>query len=100
MIDDTLRNRRINRLKLIVSALDVPSRWVGLATAWLVVPLVGGPVYGTVMRYGLNAPPIWTYDITHMLYGPLFMLGAACALQCDEHVRADFSTNSCLRAGN
>lgn len=87
---DTLRDRRINRLKSIVSALDMPSRWVGLAAAWLILPLVGVLVYGVVMRYGLNKPPIWTYDITYMLYGSLFMLGAAYTLQVDEHVRADF----------
>ena len=89
-VTDTLRDRRINRLKLTVSALDVPSRWVGPATAWLIVSLVGVLVYGAVMRYGLDAPPIWAYDITYMLCGSLFMLGAAYTLQCDEHVRADF----------
>jgi hypothetical protein len=54
------------------------------------MPWVGGPVYGIVMRHGLNAPPIWACDLTYMLYGPLFMLGAAYTLQCDKHVRADF----------
>lgn len=87
---DILRDRSLKRVEVIVSALDIPSRWVGLVTAWLILPLVGVLVYGVIMRYGLNAPPIWTYDITYMLYGAQFMLGAAYTLQRDEHVRADF----------
>lgn len=87
---DALGDSRNKPLEVVVSVLDFPTRWVGLGTAWLILPLVGVLVYGVIMRYALNAPPIWTYDITYMLYGSHFMLGAAYTLQCDEHVRADF----------
>ncbi len=46
-------------------------------------------MYDTGARYLFNAPTIWSYDISSMLYGTLFMLGAAWTLQREEHVRID-----------
>ena len=34
--------------------------------------------------------PIWAFDVTYMLYGALFMLGAAYALHKGAHIRTDF----------
>lgn len=81
------------RLRLVVAALDVPGRWVGKTAAWLIVPMVGVLVYEVISRYVFDSPTIWAYDITYMLYGALFMLGAAYTLQRDAHVRADFFYN-------
>lgn len=81
------------RLRTVVAWLDVPGRWVGKAAAWLIVPLIGALVYEVVARYGFNRPTMWAYDITFMLYGAMFMLGAAYTLGRDSHVRADFLFN-------
>ena len=43
-----------------------------------------------VARYGFNAPTIWSYDVTYMLYATIFMLGAAYALHKGAHIRTDF----------
>ena len=40
-------------------------------------------------RYVFNAPTEWSYDISYMLYGAAFMLGAAYTLLLDEHVRIE-----------
>ena len=40
-------------------------------------------------RYLFNAPTNWAYDMTFMLYGTFFMLGAAFTLQRKGHVRTD-----------
>lgn len=82
--------RRAESLKPIIAVLDLPAHWVGKAAAWLIVPLVGVLVYEVFMRYVLNSPTIWAYDLTYMFYGSIFMLGAAYALGRDAHVRADF----------
>ena len=37
-----------------------------------------------------NAPTIWSFDVTYMLYGTIFMLGAAYALHKGAHIRTDF----------
>ena len=42
-----------------------------------------------IARYVFNAPTIWAFDVTYMLYGALFMLGAAYALHKGAHVRTD-----------
>ena len=46
--------------------------------------------YEVAARYLFNAPTIWAFDVTYMLYGTLFMLGAAYALHKGAHIRTDF----------
>lgn len=63
---------------------------VGLAVAWLNVPLVMAVAYEVIARYFFHAPTIWAYDVTYMLYAAVFMLGAAYALHKGAHIRTDF----------
>jgi TRAP-type mannitol/chloroaromatic compound transport system permease small subunit len=69
--------------------IDRLSIGTGKAASWIVPVLVLELVYDTAARYLFNAPTIWSYDISYMLYGTLFMLGAAWTLQQEEHVRID-----------
>jgi TRAP-type mannitol/chloroaromatic compound transport system permease small subunit len=62
----------------------------GTLVSWLSVPLVAAVAYEVIARYAFNAPTIWVYDTTYMLYGTLFMLGAAYALHKGAHIRTDF----------
>jgi TRAP-type mannitol/chloroaromatic compound transport system permease small subunit len=62
----------------------------GTLVSWLSVPLVAAVAYEVVARYMFNAPTIWAFDTTYMLYGTLFMLGAAYALHKGAHIRTDF----------
>jgi TRAP-type mannitol/chloroaromatic compound transport system permease small subunit len=57
------------------------------------MPLILGVTYEVVARYLLNAPTVWAYDLAYMLYGSIFMLGAAYALRHGAHVRTDFLYN-------
>ena len=61
----------------------------GSVVAWLIAPMVLSLCYEVVARYLFNAPTIWAYDMTFMLYGSFFMLGAAFTLQRRGHVRTD-----------
>lgn len=70
--------------------VDRASRWVGRVVAWLVVPLMLAMIYEVVARSLFRAPTIWAYDVSRMLYGAFFMLGAAYALAKGVHIRADF----------
>ena len=67
--------------------VDSLSTWTGKAVAWLSLLLIGELVYDTVARYVFNAPTEWSYDVSYMLYGTFFMIGAAYTLLQDEHVR-------------
>jgi TRAP-type mannitol/chloroaromatic compound transport system permease small subunit len=70
-------------------ALDPIAIWSGRISAWLIVPMVLSLSYEVVARYLFNAPTLWAYDMTFMLYGSFFMLGAAFTLQRKGHIRTD-----------
>ena len=73
-----------------IRVLEFPSVLIAKLGAWLILPMTGALVYEVVSRYIFDSPTIWAYDITYMLSGTLFMLGAAYALRNGSHVRADF----------
>ena len=77
-------------MALIVLVVDTLNLWVGRTVAWLVLPLMAAMVYEITARYLFAAPTVWAYDTSRMLYGAMFMLGAAYALSRGVHIRADF----------
>jgi TRAP-type mannitol/chloroaromatic compound transport system permease small subunit len=76
-------------LLAVIRTVDRFTDWTGTAVSWLSVPLVAAVAYEVVARYVFHAPTIWAYDVTYMLYGTLFMLGAAYALHKGAHIRTD-----------
>ena len=76
----------IRTVRVIDKFTDTTGVWV----AWLNVPLVLAVSYEVIARYLFNAPTIWSFDVTYMLYGTIFMLGAAYALHKGAHIRTDF----------
>jgi TRAP-type mannitol/chloroaromatic compound transport system permease small subunit len=73
-----------------IALLELPGSIVAKLAAWVILPMVGALVYEVVSRYIFDRPTVWAYDITYMMSGALFMLGAAYALRNGSHVRADF----------
>ena len=73
----------------IIRTIDAFTDWTGKAVAWLILPLSLGLAYEVIARYGFDAPTIWAYDMSYMLYGTLFMLGAHYALLKGAHIRTD-----------
>ncbi len=78
------------KLIKVVRAIDKFTDTTGGWIAWLSVPLVLAVSYEVFARYLFNAPTIWSFDVTYMLDGTLFMLGAAYALHKGAHIRTDF----------
>ena len=76
----------IRLVRIIDRFTDTTGTWV----AWLNVPLVGVVAWEVFARYLFNAPTIWSFELTYMLYGTIFMLGAAYALHKGAHIRTDF----------
>ena len=74
----------------IIVTIDTISLWTGGVVAWLTLPLMLVIVYEVTARYLFTAPTRWAYDISRMLYGAMFVLGAAYALSKGVHIRADF----------
>ena len=72
-----------------IAVIDTFSEWTGKAVAWTMVPLFLGLTYEVISRYLFNAPTDWAFDVTYMLYGSQFMLGAAYTLMKGGHIRTD-----------
>src|SRR5688572_12275126 len=73
-----------------VRIIDKFTDTTGTAVAWLSMPLVLIVSYEVFARYAFNSPTVWSFDMTYMLYGTIFMLGAAYALHKGAHIRTDF----------
>jgi len=98
----------------VIGFIDTMNDWVGKVVALLLIPLCAAMVYEVIVRkFGSSptmwyqeivrlwtnpdspslispAPTLWAYDISRMLYGAMFMLGAGYALSRGVHIRADF----------
>jgi TRAP-type mannitol/chloroaromatic compound transport system permease small subunit len=77
-------------LLTVIRFIDQFTDRTGTIISWLSVPLVAAVTYEVFARYIFHAPTIWSFDVTYMLYGTLFMLGAAYALHKGAHIRTDF----------
>lgn len=77
------------RLERAIHAIDGISEWSGRIFAWLILPLMAVMVYEVAIRY-LWEPTQWAFDTSYMLYGAMFMLGAAYTLRRGAHIRTDF----------
>ena len=73
-----------------IRVIDVFSKAVGHAFAWCVLVLTASTCYEVFMRYVLNNPTVWAFDMSYMLYGALFMMSGAYAVSRNSHVRGDF----------
>jgi TRAP-type mannitol/chloroaromatic compound transport system permease small subunit len=76
----------INRF---IYGVDQLSKTVGHAFAWLIVVLMLGTCYEVFVRYALNNPTSWAFDMSYILYGGLFMMAGAYTLSRNGHVRGD-----------
>ncbi|PCI87626.1 MAG: C4-dicarboxylate ABC transporter substrate-binding protein [Hyphomicrobiales bacterium] len=85
-------------MQKILNTLDKISIILGGVAQFIVILLITSMIYEVVARYGFNQPTLWAFDISYMLNGTIFLLGAAYTLRNDAHVRIDFlSTKLSLR---
>jgi TRAP-type mannitol/chloroaromatic compound transport system permease small subunit len=73
-----------------IRKIDTFSKSIGHAFAWCVLVLAASTCYEVFMRYVLNNPTVWAFDISYMMYGTLFMMSGAYAVSRNSHVRGDF----------
>jgi len=72
-----------------VHAIEELSLWVGRAFAWCIMLLTLAVTYEVFVRYVLNAPTVWSFDVMVQMYGALFLMAGPYALAQDTHVRGD-----------
>lgn len=73
----------------VLRAIDRLSEYVGKAASFLVALMTLGICYDVFVRYVLNAPTSWAFEVTYMIYGVYAMLGAAYCHYLRGHVRMD-----------
>lgn len=76
-------------MKQFILVIDMLSMWVGKAFAWCILVLTLAYTYEVFVRYVLNDPTAWAFDMSYIMYGTLFMMGGAYTLSRDGHVRGD-----------
>ena len=72
-----------------IYAIDQLSKTVGHAFAWCGLVLTLGTCYEVFVRYVLNDPTSWAFDLSYLMYGGLFFMAGAYTLSRGGHVRAD-----------
>lgn len=73
----------------IIHAIESLSIWTGRAFGWCIIILTLSVVYEVFVRYVLNSPTVWAFDMMVQMYGALFLMAGPYALAQDTHVRAD-----------
>jgi len=76
-------------LNRFIYAVDQFSKSVGHAFAWCIVTLTLGTCYEVFVRYVLNNPTSWAFDMSYLMYGAVFYMAGAYTLSRGGHVRAD-----------
>lgn len=76
-------------IQTLLCGIDQLSKSVGHAFAWCIVILTLGTSYEVFVRYVLNDPTSWAFDMSYILYGGLFLMSGAYALSRGAHVRGD-----------
>ena len=60
-----------------IEFIDSKMLITGKVFAWLTVFLIYAMIHEVIGRHFFNRPTLWSFDISRMLAGALFMLGAA-----------------------
>ena len=76
-------------MERFVYGIEGLSLWVGRAFGWCIMILTLSVSYEVFVRYVLNAPTVWAFDIMVQMYGALFLMAGPYALAQDTHVRGD-----------
>ena len=73
----------------IIHSIESLNIWIGRAFGWCILILTLSVTYEVFVRYVLNAPTVWAFDMMVQMYGALFLMAGPYALAQDSHVRAD-----------
>ncbi len=73
----------------LIHSIESLSVWVGRAFGWCILILTFSVSYEVFVRYVLNAPTVWVFDMMVQMYGALFLMAGPYALAQDSHVRGD-----------
>jgi TRAP-type mannitol/chloroaromatic compound transport system permease small subunit len=73
----------------VIYAIDQLSKTIGHAFAWCIIVLMLGTTWEVFVRYVMDDPTSWAFDLSYIMYGGLFYMAGAYTLSRGGHVRAD-----------
>lgn len=73
----------------LIYGIENLSIWVGRAFGWCILILTFSVSYEVFVRYVLNSPTVWAFDMMVQMYGALFLMAGPYALAQEAHVRGD-----------
>jgi len=76
-------------LQRLIYTIDQLSKTIGHAFAWCIIIVTFGTCYEVLVRYVLNDPTSWAFDMSYLMYGAVFYMAGAYTLSRAGHVRAD-----------
>jgi|TARA_B100001142_G_C14156064_1_gene586533 TRAP-type mannitol/chloroaromatic compound transport system permease small subunit len=79
----------LNKMEKYIYFFESLSIWIGRAFGWCILILTLSVTYEVFVRYVLNAPTVWAFDMMVQMYGGLFLMAGPYALAQDAHVRGD-----------
>ncbi|MFA4911293.1 MAG: TRAP transporter small permease subunit, partial [Desulfobacteria bacterium] len=79
----------MERIKSFINTIDAINDWTGRIFSWLIIPIIVIVVYEVILRKVFDAPTIWAFELTTILYGVHFMLGVPHTLLHKGHVSID-----------
>lgn len=79
-------------MKGITNVLDSINEYAGRITSVVIYALLLVVVFEVISRKIFNAPTVWGFDLSVMLYAAMFLLGGGYALKYKAHVAIDVLT--------
>ena len=76
-------------MQSFILTIDRFSTAVGKSFAWYIIILTFGESYEVFVRYALDNPTTWAYDVSYNMYGALFFIAGAYTFARNGHVRGD-----------
>jgi len=76
-------------LAKLFNIIDTASEKVGKFFSYLILIMVALEAFEVFMRYALDSPTTWSWELVTLLYGAHFIVGGAWVLKEEGHVRTD-----------
>jgi len=80
-------------LRGITNLLDSINEYSGRISSVIVYALLIVVIYEVISRKVFNAPTVWGFDLSFMLYAAMFLLGGGYTMKYKGHVAIDIISN-------
>lgn len=76
-------------MESVIRRIDRINEVIGKTFSWFVLAMTLAMTFEVFSRYFFGRPTTWAFDVSYMMYGTYFFMGAAYTLSRNAHVRGD-----------